>query len=164
MRVLIITASKHGATADIGRAIADVMTREGLETTITEPDRVGDLEGTDAVVLGSAVYAGRWMKTMRQLVERDGEELATRPVWLFSSGPIGDPPKPEEDPIDVAPITEATGALEHRIFSGKLDRKVLNFGERAIVNAFKVPDGDFRDWDEVKEWALAIAQELKAKV
>lgn len=164
MRVLIITASKHGATADIGRAIADVMTREGLETIIAEPDRVGDLEGTDAVVLGSAVYAGRWMKTMRQLVERDGEELATRPVWLFSSGPIGDPPKPEEDPVDVAPITEATGAREHRIFSGKLDRKVLNFGERAIVNAFKVPDGDFRDWDEVNEWAFGIAQELKAKV
>jgi menaquinone-dependent protoporphyrinogen oxidase len=164
MRVLIITASKHGATADIGRAIADVMTREGLETMIAEPDRVGDLESTDAVVLGSAVYAGRWMKTMRQLVEREGEELATRPVWLFSSGPIGDPPKPEEDPVDVAPIIEATGAREHRIFSGKLDRKVLNFGERAIANAFKVPDGDFRDWHEVKEWALGIAQELKAKV
>jgi menaquinone-dependent protoporphyrinogen oxidase len=164
MRVLIITASKHGATADIGRAIADVMTREGLETMIAEPDRVGDLESTDAVVLGSAVYAGRWMKTMRQLVEREGEELATRPVWLFSSGPIGDPPKPEEDPVDVAPIIEATGAREHRIFSGKLDRKALNFGERAIVNAFKVPDGDFRDWHEVKEWALGIAQELKAKV
>lgn len=164
MRVLIITASKHGATADIGRAIADVMTREGLETMIAEPDRVGDLESTDAVVLGSAVYAGRWMKTMRQLVEREGEELATRPVWLFSSGPIGDPPKPEEDPVDVAPIIEATGAREHRIFSGKLDRKALNFGERAIANAFKVPDGDFRDWHEVKEWALGIAQELKAKV
>ncbi len=164
MRVLIITASKHGATADIGRAIADVMTREGLETTIAEPDRVGDLEGTDAMVLGSAVYAGRWMKTMRQLVEREGEKLATRPVWLFSSGPIGDPPKPDEDPVDVAPIIEATGAREHRIFSGKLDRKVLNFGERAIVNAFKVPDGDFRDWDEVREWALGIAQDLKAKV
>jgi menaquinone-dependent protoporphyrinogen oxidase len=140
------------------------MTREGLETMIAEPDRVGDLESTDAVVLGSAVYAGRWMKTMRQMVEREGEELATRPVWLFSSGPIGDPPKPEEDPVDVAPIIEATGAREHRIFSGKLDRKVLNFGERAIANAFKVPDGDFRDWHEVKEWALGIAQELKAKV
>jgi hypothetical protein len=28
----------------------------------------------------------------------------------------------------------------------------------------KVPDGDFRDWDEVRAWALAIAEELKTKV
>jgi menaquinone-dependent protoporphyrinogen oxidase len=85
-------------------------------------------------------------------------------VWLFSSGPVGDPPKPEEDPVDVAQIMEATGARGHFLFSGKLDRKTLNFGEKAIVAAFKVPDGDFRDWDEIREWAVGITEELKAKV
>lgn len=164
MRVLIVTASKHGATADIGRAIADVMSGEGIEALVSEPDRVATLEGVDAVVLGSAVYAGRWMKTMKELVDSDGDELARRPVWLFSSGPIGEPPKPEEDPVDVAPIVEKIGAREHHIFSGKLDRKVLKFGERAIVNAFKVPDGDFRDWDEIRNWAKGIAEALRVRV
>lgn len=164
MRVLVITASKHGATADIGRAIADVITSEGLEAVVSEPDRNASLEGYDALVLGSAVYAGRWMKTMKELVDRQGAEMAKRPVWLFSSGPIGDPPKPEEDPVDVAEIMEATGARSHFVFAGKLDRKVLSFGERAIVTAFKAPDGDFRDWDEVREWAVGIAEELKSKV
>jgi menaquinone-dependent protoporphyrinogen oxidase len=164
MRVLVSTASKHGATADIGRTIADVMTGEGIETRVSEPQDVIGLVGFDAVVLGSAVYAGRWLKAMRELVERERIELAQRPVWLFSSGPLGDPLKPEEDPVDVGPIVEATNAQEHQIFAGKLDRKVLSFGERAIVSAFKVPDGDFRDWDAIREWALGIAEELKIKV
>jgi menaquinone-dependent protoporphyrinogen oxidase len=164
MRVLVCTASKHGATADIGRAIADVISAAGIEARVSEPDEVRGLDGFDAAVLGSAVYAGRWMKTMREVVDRERDEFSRIPVWLFSSGPVGDPPKPEEDPVDVAQIMEATGARGHFLFSGKLDRKTLNFGEKAIVAAFKVPDGDFRDWDEIREWAVGITEELKTKV
>jgi menaquinone-dependent protoporphyrinogen oxidase len=116
------------------------------------------------VVLGSSVYAGHWTADARDLVDRCRSQFAGRFVWLFSSGPIGDPPKPEEDPVDVAPIIEATAARSHIVFAGKLDRKVLSFGERAIVTAFRAPDGDFRDWDEISRWATQIAEELKASV
>jgi menaquinone-dependent protoporphyrinogen oxidase len=104
------------------------------------------------------------MKPMRELADRISGEVEGRPVWLFSSGPIGDPPKPEEDPVDVAAITEATGARDHFVIAGKLDKKVLNFGERAIVTALKAPEGDFRDWDQIREYAARIAEDLRAKV
>ena len=110
MQVLVSTASKHGSTADIGRAIADVLIGEGIEARILAPEEVTSLDSYDAIILGSAVYAGHRMKPMRELVDRLEAELAGRPVWLFSSGPIGDPPKPEEDPVDVAPIMEKTDA------------------------------------------------------
>jgi menaquinone-dependent protoporphyrinogen oxidase len=164
MRVLVTTASKHGATAEIGRTIADVLIREGYEVRLLDPEAVTGLDGIDAVVMGSAVYAGRWMKPMRELADRISGEVEGRPVWLFSSGPIGDPPKPEEDPVDVAAITEATGARDHFVIAGKLDKKVLNFGERAIVTALKAPEGDFRDWDQIREFAGRIAEDLRAKV
>lgn len=61
--------------------------------------------GYDAVVLGSAVYVGRWLEPARELVDAHAEELAARPTWLFSSGPIGDPPKPEaDDAVQIAEI------------------------------------------------------------
>lgn len=163
MRILISVASKHGATADIGRTVADVLTRYGNEARVFAPQDVESIDAFDAVVLGSAVYAGRWMADARDLVERCRPEFAEHPVWLFSSGPIGDPPKPEEDPVDIAPIMEATGARGHVVFAGKLDRKVLSFGERAIVTAFRAPEGDFRDWDEIRNWATGIAEELKTE-
>ena len=93
---------------------------------------------------------------------RASRRRAGRPVWLFSSGPVGDPPKPEEDPVDVADLLAATGAREHRVFAGKLVRKQLSFPERAIVSALRVPEGDFRDWTEIRQWAAGIADALEA--
>ena len=89
--------------------------------------------------MGSAVYAGHWMNSMKKMAHRLAPELIDRPVWLFSSGPIGDPPKPNEEPVDVAPLVEATGARGHALFAGKLDKDVLGFAEKAIVAAFKAP-------------------------
>jgi menaquinone-dependent protoporphyrinogen oxidase len=163
MKALIATASKHGSTAEIGGAIKEVLLEHGIGTDALEPEAVSSLHGYDFAILGSAVYAGHWLKAMRELVERFAEELERRPVWLFSSGPIGDPPKPDEDPVDVAEITALTGARGHAVFAGKIDRSRLGFGERAIVSALKVPEGDFRDWDEIRSWASSIVEELQLR-
>ena len=161
MRVLVTAATRHGATAEIAAAIGEVLAGRGLDATVAAPEQVKGVDGHDAVVLGSAVYAGHWLKPVRELVGRLGTVLADRPVWLFSSGPVGDPPKPEEDPVDVAEILTATGARDHRVFAGRLVRKRLSFPERAIVSALRVPDGDFRDWPEIRQWADEIADALR---
>ena len=163
MRVLITAATKHGATGEIAQAIGKVLGERGLDPTVLEPEQVDGVDGYDAVVLGSAVYVGHWLEPARELVARCGPALAERPVWLFSSGPVGDPPKPAEDPVDVAEVVAATGAHEHRVFAGKLIRRQLAFPERAIVSALRVPDGDFRDWAEITEWAGAIATALRSR-
>jgi menaquinone-dependent protoporphyrinogen oxidase len=158
MRVLVTAASKYGATAEIAAAIAEELDKHGLEATVLPPEQVRGVNGYNAVVVGSAVYAGHWLKPARELVERHADALAGRPVWLFSSGPVSDPPKPQEDPVDVADLLAATGAREHRVFAGKLVRKQLSFPERAIVSALRVPEGDFRDWTEIHQWAAGIAE------
>lgn len=160
MKVLVTAASKHGSTGEMARAIGDELAERGIEAAVLLPEEVGTVEAYEAVVLGSAVYAGRWMKEAKELVDRFEDSLAGKDVWLFSSGPIGDPPKPEEDPVDVAEIAERTGARDHRVFAGKLVKAQLNFGEKAIVLALRAPEGDFRDWGEIKAWAAEIADAL----
>jgi len=162
MRALVVAASKHGATAGIAAAIADTLRGRGVIPVSAEPDDVRDLDDIDAVVLGSAVYAGHWLRPAMSLVERLGDELAARPVWLFSSGPVGDPPKPSEAPADAAVMVEAAHARGHHLFAGKLDRASLGIGERAVVRVPRAPEGDFRDWPEVEAWADEIADALGA--
>jgi menaquinone-dependent protoporphyrinogen oxidase len=67
---------------------------------------------------------------------------------------------PEEDPVDVAPILDATSARDHRVFSGKIGKSKLNFGEKAILVAVRAAVGDFRDWNEIESWANEIADQL----
>lgn len=162
MRILVSVASKHGSTAEIGHEIAGVLTEAGFKVDIVAPDDVKTLDGFDAVVLGSGVYVGHWLAPARDLVERLSDQLVERPVWLFSSGPIGDPPKPEEDPEEVAELLEITHARAHCTFGGKVDKSTLGLGEKVIVAAVRVPEGDFRPWADVRAWATGIAEALKS--
>lgn len=162
MTVLVTAASKHGATAGIATALADGLRRRGVAAEVLSPGEVGDLSRYDAVVLGSAVYAGHWLGEAKDFVSRLAAELGSRRVWLFSSGPIGEPLKPEEEPVDVADQVQQTGAVEHRIFAGRIDKSVLGFGERALVRALRVPEGDYRDWEAVDAWAESLAADLTA--
>ncbi len=161
MTVLVAYASKHGATEGIATHIADRLSELGEVATARSVDDVSDLEGVDAVVLGSAVYAGSWMKEATAFAERYRDTLARLPVWLFSSGPLGEEIKDEqEQPKQLGELTETLSPKEHRMFFGALDRDKLGFGERMMVKAVKAPDGDFRDWDRIREWADQIARDL----
>jgi menaquinone-dependent protoporphyrinogen oxidase len=161
MHILVTAASKHGATIDIARSVAEILRKDGHVVDVTEPERVLVVKSYDAVVLGSAVYTGHWLDPALGFVERFSDRLQERPVWLFSSGPVGDPPKPDEEPVDVAEVMATTGARGHMLFAGKLDRHNLGFGERAIAIALRAPQGDFRDWNDIEAWARDIATELR---
>ena len=163
LRILVTAASRHGATAEIATALAGALAdstagRAGALTAVALPvDHRPDPASFDAVILGSAVYAGHWIEAAREYGAGHASTLRGRPVWLFSSGPIGEPPFPPDEPYDVQPLTDLLGARGHRVFPGRLDTSRLSFGERAMVTAMRAPLGDFRDWDAVRAWAAEIA-------
>lgn len=160
MRVLVVWESKHGSTAEIALAIGEVLRGRGLLVDMREVASAPDDVRFDAYVIGSAVYAGHWLKRIKQYVHDNREVLLSHRVWLFSSGPIGRPPKPHEPPVDLTEVMECTAPRDHMIFAGRLDRAKLSFAERAIATALRAPQGDFRDWDEIRGWAGQIADEL----
>jgi menaquinone-dependent protoporphyrinogen oxidase len=57
-------------------------------------------------------------------------------------------------------LIEQTRVVAHRVFAGKLDKEKLGFGERAMVRALKAPEGDFRDWEAIDEFAGEIVSHL----
>jgi menaquinone-dependent protoporphyrinogen oxidase len=162
MKVLVAAASRHGATHEIAEAIGKTLDAEGMHASVAAIEEAGDPFGYDGVVLGSAVYMGQWLEPARTFVEAHTEALSARPTWLFSWGPIGDPPRPNESQaVDVEDLVAKTHAKGHKLFGGKLDKGKLGFGERAVMLAFRPVEGDFRDWDEIEAWARAIAGELR---
>jgi len=160
MKVLVSAASKHGSTDEIARTIAEVLTESGLSAVVASPETLTALDGFDAAVIGSAVYYGKWMDTATTFVDRHAAFFDGRPVWLFSSGPLGVPPKPESDPVDIPALVARTRAREHRVFTGRLDTNRLGLGERIVVKGVRAAEGDFRPWDEIRAWAREIAVAL----
>ena len=163
MKVLVSAASRHGATSEIARAIAEALAGDGIEVDLRQPEQVASLTPYDGVVLGSGVYAGRWLGSVKRLIERESAALAGKPVWLFSSGPLGDPLKPEQDPEDVALLMKRTNAVGHRTFAGKVDKRDLGIAEKTIFAVVRAPEGDFRPWPAIAEWASEIAASMRAR-
>ena len=159
-QILIATASRHGSTFDIADEIARVLSRRGFVVLDKAADETDGVEPFDAVICGSAVYMGRWLPQATAFVTRNADELAQRPVWLFSSGPIGEPPQPEGDPQGISQLMERLHARGHRNFPGRLDRDRLSLSERVIVGMLRAPKGDFRDFPQVTAWATEIADAL----
>lgn len=161
MSVLVAYASKHGSTRGIAEGIARRLGERGKDVELREVSQVDGLGDPEAVVLGSAVYMGSWLKGASAFVERLRDELAARPVWLFSSGPTGTEPT-EVGPSEkqVQQLEEAIHPREHRVLSGAIDPAKLGFLEKRVVKAVKAPTGDYRDWGEIASYADAIADAL----
>ena len=166
IRVLVTYASKHGATAEIAEKIGQTLLQAGLQADVLPVNRVSDLKPFQAVVLGSAVYMGQWRKQAVNFLKTNEKSLAERPVWLFSSGPMGkgDPvqlTKGWRFPKSQGPIIDRIRPRDIALFHGMLDMKKLNFFEKWVIKNVKAPIGDFRDWDAIATWATAIAGALK---
>ena len=162
MRVLVTSATRHGATGEIADAIAAGLERRGVDADSRPVSDVQGLDAYDAIVLGSAVYMGRWLPPARDFAARHATELGSRPVWLFSSGPLGpaDHLAPAGAPSGIDVLVSATAARGHRTFAGRLDADGLGLAERLVARAVHAPYGDSRDWEAIDAFAGEIAAEL----
>ncbi len=165
-RVLVVYATKYGATAGIAEKIGQVILQAGLQTDVLPTDSVNDLAPYKAIVLGSAVYVGQWRKEAVAFLENNEKTMAKLPVWFFSSGPTGkgDPVQLMQGwrfPEALQPIADRVQPRDTAFFHGALDMTKLSLAEKLLIKGIKAPVGDFRDWDAIASWATAIANALK---
>ena len=138
--------------------IGSTIAGQGLAVDVRRMEDVDTVFPYDALVIGSAVYMGRWTTEARAFVELHEGGILSRPTWLFSSGPIGESTGAE--PFDADDLLRRTKAREHHLFGGRLLKRTLRGRERALARLLRVQDGDYREWAVVVAWATAIARLL----
>jgi menaquinone-dependent protoporphyrinogen oxidase len=188
LKVQVVYTSRHGGTAGIADRIAEVLRTEGADIVITNAADRPDPSGFDAYVIGSGVQIGKWHTEGTEFLERNQAMLATKPVWLFSSGPLPGSSMaretqdrltlalgPEEGPGSggrkkIEALTAAIHPRDHRVFYGAFNPNdpPKSMQERLVrlmpVAKRILPAGDFREWDAIEVWAREIGTQLMAKV
>lgn len=169
MKVLVAYGSHLGSTARMAERIAAVLGDAGLDV-IVKPASGGtrdDAASSDAFIIGGGTYGGRWHPDAVAFIRRQADLLGARPVWLFSSGPLGSAKVADaREPAEIRELGSLVKARAHAVFAGAYDRSTLDgseFGriERFVAKRF-IPEGDWRDWPSIEAWARSIAVELKA--
>ena len=81
MSILLVYASRHGATAGIAERIAAILTESDQPAEARPVEEVTSVNGYDAVVLGAAAYMFHWLKPAVKFARKHRAELVSRRVW-----------------------------------------------------------------------------------
>ena len=160
MRFLVTYGSKRGGTQGLAHQVAESLRTEGFAVDVLPVADVHELTGYDVVIVGGALYAGRWHKAARAFVLRHTAELRRCPTYFFSSGPL-DASAVQRDipPVrGVAELMRRVGACGHATFGGRLSPYARGFTASAMA---KKHAGDWRDPGQVRDWTRQIAASLR---
>ena len=165
MPLLVVYASRHGATAEIAARIATRLVDSGTPVDLRPVDEVETLDAYDADVLGAPVYDQSWPPETNAFVAENRDALAAHPLWLFSVGSFGDTkrligPLTHKEPKGIEKIRAEIRDREYRVFQGVIHKHQWPFSSRLFFHAFGGRFGDHRDWPTIDAWADQIAVAL----
>lgn len=171
-RVLVTYGTKHGSTADIATRIGERLTAAELDTDVLHANLGIEVSKYDALVVGSPMYAARWLPAPALLLITNRERILDVPIALFSVGMIDvkHPGKLREEHdawIEKAFNDEnmQLNVVSNATFTGIYSRSNLPLYLRIIDAILRVtPNGDYREWNEIESWGDELASTLRSEL
>jgi menaquinone-dependent protoporphyrinogen oxidase len=158
-RVLVAYASKYGSTGGVADAIGKEFCKKEMATDVALIRDAGNLSSYQGVVIGSAIYMGKWLSEAMDFVKENRNILSQVPVAYFLVCMTLSRPTEENrtkvlsymDPIlksvpEIKPVGIGT-------FAGAMDYNNLSWINKKILKSKETPEGDFRDWNVIRAWA-----------
>jgi menaquinone-dependent protoporphyrinogen oxidase len=158
-RVLVTYASKYGSTGGVADAIGKELCSLGVPADVVLIKNAVNVSSYQGVVIGSAIYMGKWMPEAIDFVKKNRDILRQVPVAYFLVCMTLSQPTEKKraevlsymDPIlkavpEIKPVGIGT-------FAGALDYNNLSWLNKKILKSKGSPEGDFRDWNAIRAWA-----------
>jgi menaquinone-dependent protoporphyrinogen oxidase len=159
--VLVAYATKRGSTQEVAEAIGESLAERGIEVDVRPAGEVRALAGYTGVVLGGALYMGRWHDDARAFLKPHRQALTALPTAIFAMGPRT---------LEPSEVAESRSQLDHAltkvpelepvttaIFGGVVDPAKLPFP------LSHMPGSDARDWQAIEAWAGEVAVKIGAR-
>jgi menaquinone-dependent protoporphyrinogen oxidase len=160
--ILIAYATKHESTHEVADAVAGRLRELGHEVDVRPAAEVGTVDAYGAVVVGGALYAGRWHRDARRFLAKHRAELSRLPVAVFAMGPLTLEPSQVDGSrkqLDHALAKERElQPVSVTIFGGVIDPAKLRFPFTRMKTS------DARDWTAIRSWADDLARRFAGRL
>ncbi len=159
-RILVAYASKAGSTGEVAAAIGQALAANGVTVDVVPVEAVPAIQDYQAVIVGSAIRAGKWLATATRFVETHQPSLSRIPTAYFTCCLTLREDTEENrrkalsymDPVRSIVTPVAVGA-----FGGKLDYSKLSFLDGTMLKVMGGDsEGDFRPWEAIRAWAGSL--------
>lgn len=172
--VLIAYDTIHGSTAEVGERIGNNLCDQGFRVDLRLAVNVEDINGYDAVIVGSALYQFAWLKDAKEFLQQNQTALAQLPTAYFIVGAsmAEDTPENREavkktfvDPVlkkfpDIAPLS--IGLFGGAVDFATNDYNLFEWIVLKILGLFLgyTNSADWRNWDAIDIWSKELAGKL----
>ena len=160
-KILVAYGTAAGSTADVAQAVGKEMEKAGVIVDVKPVEKVGSIEGYDAVVVGTAVRAFRVLSNTRRFMRKQKRALRPLPAAYFlvclTMGE--DTPENVKQAIGYAkPMIKIKEPVDLGLFGGCLKHDTLT---GIVAGTMKnVPEQDHRDWEKIRAWSSEILPKL----
>jgi menaquinone-dependent protoporphyrinogen oxidase len=158
-KVLVTYASKYGSTGGVADAIGKELCSKDVATDVVLIKNASNVSSYQGVVIGSAIYMGKWMSEAVDFVKKNKDILRHVPVAYFLVCMTLSQPT-EKNRAEVLsymdPILKAVPEIKPvdiGTFAGAMDYNNLSWLNKKILKSKGTPEGDFRDWNAIRTWA-----------
>lgn len=164
-KILVTYASRTGWTVGVAQAIGKTLAENGIEADVIPMKAVKDVSAYHAVVAGSGINDRQWHPEAVQFIRAYQNELKRKPFAAFlvcmtlamkNGGQYRGQVSEWLNPVRALVQPVSVG-----LFAGGLDvSRVPSFRNRLMFRIsvmFGVwTEGDHRDWNAIREWALQL--------
>jgi menaquinone-dependent protoporphyrinogen oxidase len=163
--VLIAYATRTGSAIGIAEEIGNVLTASGFTVTIQNIIKVTEIKNFDCIILGSPIQALSIMKEVKSFIKTNSAELKTKKTGFFItcfSLKSGNEKTVKETYDYADKIGNDFGSLSNTAFMGTINYSKVKFFTRFLLKYIvKAKEGDYREWDKIKDWAKKLVELLK---
>jgi len=162
-KILIAYASKCGSTGEMAQAIGQELCAAGAAVDVRRVQDVKNLDGYDAVVIGSAARMSKLYDEAVKFARKYQRDLTRLKTAYFFSGATMNSDTPEHRQTAMTclePLVQIRKPESVGLFGGKVDLATLPPLWRGMLSFVKEGDmapGDHRDWEAIRAWAQGLA-------
>jgi len=165
-RILIAYGSRCGSTGGVAEAIGQSFCENGTAVDVLLVKNVSDLSPYQGVLVGSAIRMGRWLPEVVEFVKTHQNTLSRIPVAYFVVC-LSMKDDTAENRRKVSAYLEAVRKqvpgvkpVDIGLFAGAVDFSKLSFSHRLMLKVKGAPEGDFRNWNTIRSWAVSLRSAL----
>jgi menaquinone-dependent protoporphyrinogen oxidase len=167
-RILVAYASRAGSTAEVAEAIGEVLRESKIDVDVRFVKDVAAIADYDALILGSAIWAGKPLPEMLRFAADQRDAMSGMPVAYFILCDLLREYTPANRQVAlgyVAPLRQLHEPVSIGLFAGRRDfSKVHPLLSWVLKRVFHLVEGDFRDWEQIRAWAATVAVQFTQDV